>query len=129
MLASILMIVGYSINDTIVVFDRIREELEMNPVTKLSKVIIIAVNRVLSRSILTSITTLLAAVSLWVFGAGVINDFAFVFVIGILTGTFSSIFIASPVFYFWHRGDRKHVEEGEILPKYDWQTSTSKAKS
>ena len=79
MLASILMIVGYSINDTIVVFDRIREELEMNPVTNLRKVITIAINRVLSRSILTSITTLLAAVSLWIFGAGVINDFAFVF--------------------------------------------------
>jgi SecD/SecF fusion protein len=123
MLASILMIVGYSINDTIVVFDRIREELELNPVTNLRKIVMIAINRVLSRSILTSFTTLLAAVSLWVFGAGIINDFAFVFVIGILTGTFSSIFIASPVFYFWHKGDRKHVEEGELLPKYDWQTS------
>jgi len=123
MLASILMIVGYSINDTIVVFDRIREELELNPVTNLRKIVIIAINRVLSRSILTSFTTLLAAVLLWVFGAGIINDFAFVFVIGILTGTFSSIFIASPVFYFWHKGDRKHVEEGELLPKYDWQTS------
>ncbi len=126
MLASILMIVGYSINDTIVVFDRIREELEMNPVTNLRKIIMIAINRVLSRSILTSVTTLLAAVSLWIFGAGVINDFAFVFVIGILTGTFSSIFIASPIFFLWHKGDRKHVEEGEILPKYEWQTSSDK---
>jgi SecD/SecF fusion protein len=123
MLASILMIVGYSINDTIVVFDRIREELELNPVTNLRKIVTLAINRVLSRSILTSFTTLLAATSLWIFGAGIINDFAFVFVIGILTGTFSSIFIASPIFYFWHRGDRKHVEEGELLPKYDWQTS------
>ncbi len=126
MLASILMIVGYSINDTIVVFDRIREELDLNPVTNLKKIILIAINRVLSRSILTSFTTLLAAVSLWIFGAGIINDFAFVFVIGILTGTFSSIFIASPIFYYWHRGDRKHVEENEILPKYEWQTSSSK---
>ncbi len=126
MIASILMIVGYSINDTIVVFDRIREELELNPVTNLRKIILIAINRVLSRSIITSFTTLLAAISLWIFGAGIINDFAFVFVIGIITGTFSSIFIASPIFYFWHKGDRKHVEEGEILPKYDWQTSTSK---
>jgi len=126
MIASILMIVGYSINDTIVVFDRIREELELNPVTNLKKIILIAINRVLSRSIITSFTTLLAAVSLWIFGAGIINDFAFVFVIGIVTGTFSSIFIASPIFYFWHKGDRKHVEEGEILPKYEWQTSTSK---
>ena len=126
MIASILMIVGYSINDTIVVFDRIREELELNPVTNLRKIILIAINRVLSRSIITSFTTLLAALSLWIFGAGIINDFAFVFVIGILTGTFSSIFIASPIFYWWHKGDRKHVEEGEFIPKYDWQTSTSK---
>ena len=125
-LAAVLAVIGYSLNDTIVVFDRIREELEMNPVTNLRKVITIAINRVLSRSILTSMTTLLAAVSLWIFGAGVINDFAFVFVIGILTGTFSSIFIASPIFFLWHRGDRKHVEEGEFLPKYDWQTSSSK---
>ena len=125
MIASILMIVGYSINDTIVVFDRIREELEMNPVTNLKKIIMVAINRVLSRSILTSVTTLLAALSLWIFGAGVINDFAFVFVIGILTGTFSSIFIASPIFFLWHKGDRKHVEDGEILPKYDWQTSSN----
>ena len=120
------MIVGYSINDTIVVFDRIREELEMNPVTNLRKIITIAINRVLSRSIITSVTTLLAAVSLWVFSAGVINDFAFIFVIGILTGTFSSVFIASPIFFLWHKGDRKYVEEGEMLPKYDWHTSTTK---
>jgi SecD/SecF fusion protein len=126
MLASVLMIVGYSINDTIVVFDRIREELEMNPVTNLRKIITIAINRVLSRSIITSVTTLLAAVSLWVFGAGVINDFAFIFVIGILTGTFSSVFIASPIFFAWHKKDRKHVEEGAMLPKYDWHTSTTK---
>jgi SecD/SecF fusion protein len=124
MLASILMIVGYSINDTIVVFDRIREELLMNPVTNLRKVILIAINRVLSRTIITSATTLMAALSLWIFGAGVIHDFAFVFVIGILTGTFSSIFIASPIFYWWHKGDRKHVEEREFIPKYDWQTSS-----
>ena len=124
MLASILMIVGYSINDTIVVFDRIREELTMNPVTNLKKIIILAINRVLSRSILTSVTTMMAALSLWIYGAGVINDFAFVFVIGILTGTFSSIFIASPIFFWWHKGDRKHVEEGELKPNYEWQTSS-----
>ena len=127
MLAAILMIVGYSINDTIVVFDRIREELELNPGTNLRAVIVTAINRVFSRSILTSITTLLAAVSLYVFGAGVINDFAFVFIVGILTGTFSSIFIASPVFYWWHKGDRRHVEERELTPKqYEWQESEEK---
>ncbi|ADE54854.1 protein translocase subunit SecD [Coraliomargarita akajimensis] len=122
MLAAILMIVGYSINDTIVVFDRIREELELNPGAGLRHIINMAISRVFSRSLLTSITTLLAAVSLYIFGAGVINDFSFVFIIGILTGTFSSIFIASPVFYWWHKGDRRHVEERELTPKkYEWE--------
>jgi len=123
MLAAILMIVGYSINDTIVVFDRIREELELNPGTDLRSLINLAISRVFSRSLLTSITTLLAATSLYVFGAGVINDFAFVFIVGILTGTFSSIFIASPVFFWWHKGDRRHVEERQLTPKrYEWES-------
>jgi len=123
MLAAILMIVGYSINDTIVVFDRIREELELNPGSNLRNIINLAISRVFSRSLLTSITTLLAAVSLYVFGAGIITDFSFVFIVGILTGTFSSIFIASPVFYWWHKGDRRHVEERELTPKrYEWES-------
>ncbi len=123
MLASILMIVGYSINDTIVVFDRIREELDLNPGTDLRSIINLAISRVFSRSLLTSITTLLAAVSLYIFGAGVINDFAFVFIVGILVGTFSSIFIASPVFYWWHKGDRRHVRERQFTPKrYEWES-------
>ena len=126
LLASILMIVGYSINDTIVVFDRIREELELNPVTGLQKIILTAINRVLSRSLLTSFTTLLAAISLWIFGAGIINDFAFVFVIGIITGTFSSIFIASPIFYFGTKEIGSMLKIMRVLPKYDWQTSSSK---
>ena len=124
MLAAILMIVGYSINDTIVVFDRIREEMELNPETNLRSIINLAINRVFSRTLLTSITTLLAALSLYIFGAGVINDFSFVFIIGILTGTFSSIFIASPVFFWWHKGDRRHVEEHQLTPKrHDWECS------
>ena len=126
MLAAILMIVGYSINDTIVAFDRIREELALNPGTDLRTIINMALNRVFSRTVLTSITTLLAALSLYIFGAGVINDFAFVFIIGILTGTFSSIFIASPVFFWWHKGDRRHVEERELTPKsYEWESTKS----
>ncbi|NBB78751.1 MAG: protein translocase subunit SecD [Verrucomicrobia bacterium] len=128
MLAAILMIVGYSINDTIVVFDRIREELELNPGTDLRNIINQSISRVFSRTLLTSITTLLAATSLYVFGAGVINDLAFVFIIGILTGTFSSIFIASPVFYWWHKGDRRHVEERQLTPKrYEWESQKADA--
>ncbi|MGJ8651371.1 MAG: protein translocase subunit SecD [Opitutaceae bacterium] len=126
MLAAILMIVGYSINDTIVAFDRIREELELNPGSDLRSIINLAISRVFSRTLLTSITTLLAATSLYIFGAGVIVDFSFVFIIGILTGTFSSIFIASPVFYWWHKGDRRHVEEHQLTPKrYEWESSNA----
>ncbi len=125
MIAAILLIVGYSLNDTIVVFDRIREELQLRPTTKLREVINIAINAVISRSLLTSITTLLAAGSLLIFGTGVINDIAFTFTIGILTGTFSSIFIASPVFFWWHKGDRRSVETShDVAPEYEWQAGS-----
>jgi SecD/SecF fusion protein len=127
MVGAILLIVGYSINDTIVVFDRIREELKVRPDGTLRDIINLATNRVFNRTILTSLTTLFAATSLYLFGGGVINDLAFTFVVGIITGTFSSIFIASPIFYWWHKGDRKHVEaHHDIAPKYEW-TGSSKA--
>jgi SecD/SecF fusion protein len=129
MIAAILMTVGYSINDTIVVFDRVREELDLNPGMNLRKVIHHSINRVLNRTVLTSITTLLASLMLFLFGAGVIKDFALVFLIGILTGTFSSMFIASPVFYWYHKGDRKSVEKGEILPSYDWSSAKTQPAS
>ncbi len=129
MIAAILMIVGYSINDTIVVFDRIREELTLNPDLTLRQVVDMSINRTLSRTVLTSVTTLLATSALYIFGAGIVNDFALVFIIGIFTGTFSSIFIASPVFFWWHKGDRRHVEERhDVLPKYDWESTTRAAR-
>jgi SecD/SecF fusion protein len=125
MVGAILLIVGYSINDTIVVFDRIREELKTNPNTNLGDIINIATSKVFGRSILTSTTTFLAALALYVFGGGVINDLAFTFLVGVVTGTFSSIFIASPIFYWWHKGDRKHVEaHHDVAPKYEWQGSS-----
>ncbi|MFM9079734.1 MAG: protein translocase subunit SecD [Opitutaceae bacterium] len=125
MVGAILLIVGYSINDTIVVFDRIREELKQNPTLSLRDVINFATNRVFTRSLLTSLTTFLAALALYVFGGGVINDLAFTFLVGVVTGTFSSIFIASPIFYWWHKGDRKHVEaHHDVAPKYEWQGSS-----
>lgn len=128
MVAAILMIVGYSINDTIVVFDRIREELELNPTMKLFDVINLAISRTLSRTLLTSATTFVAALALFVFAVGVVTDFALVFLIGILTGTFSSIFIASPIFYAWHKGDRKHVTDHEYAkPVYEWEAGSKRA--
>ncbi|MBN2235761.1 MAG: protein translocase subunit SecD [Opitutales bacterium] len=127
MIAAVLMVIGYSINDTIVVFDRIREELGLRPGMSLYDVIKLSINATLGRSILTSFTTFISALALYIFGAGVITDFAFIFMTGIITGTFSSIFIASPIFYWWHKGDRKHVEERELLPKYEWQSSSKAA--
>lgn len=127
MVAGILLIAGYSINDTIVVFDRIREELKSNPDAKLRDVINGAINRVFVRSLLTSITTLLASLALYLFGGGVINDLAFTFLVGIVVGTFSSIFIAAPIFFWWHKGDRKHVERHQdVKPTYEW-TGSSRA--
>jgi len=129
MVAAILCIAGYSINDTIVVFDRIREELKLNPNMKLRDVINLAINRVFSRSIMTSLTAFLAALALFLFGGGVLNDISFTFLVGIITGTFSSIFIASPVFYWWHKGDRMHVEaHSDIAPKYEWQGASRASK-
>ena len=129
MIAAILLIVGYSLNDTIVVFDRIREELQLKPTSKLRDIVNFALNAVLSRSLLTSFTTLLAAVSLYVFGTGIISDIAFTFTIGIMTGTFSSIFIASPIFYWWHKGDRRSVEKShDVAPEYEWQAGAKEAK-
>jgi len=129
MVAAILLIVGYSLNDTIVVFDRIREELQMRPTAKLREIVNLAINAVLPRTVLTSFTTLLAAGSLYVLGTGVITDIAFTFGIGILTGTFSSVFIASPVFFWWHKGDRRSVESGhDVAPEYEWQASSKAAK-
>src|SRR5258708_847113 len=127
MVAAILSIAGYSINDTIVVFDRIREELKQNPNGSLRDIINSAINKVFSRSMMTSFTAFLAAFALFIFGGGVIHDLSLTFLIGIVTGTFSSIFVASPIFYWWHKGDRKHVEaHHDIAPKYEW-TGSSRA--
>ncbi len=125
MVAAILLIIGYSINDTIVVFDRIREELKLNPTGTLRDIINHSLNLTLSRTIITGGSTLLTAITLIVTTTGDVNDIAFTLLIGVLTGTFSSLFIATPVFYWWHKGDRKHVEaHHDIAPKYEWQGSS-----
>ncbi|MFT3867058.1 MAG: protein translocase subunit SecD [Nibricoccus sp.] len=127
MVAAILLIVGYSINDTIVVFDRIREELKLNPNTKLGDIINRSLNLTLSRTVITGGTTLMTAITLIIVTTGDVNDIAFTLLIGVITGTFSSLFIASPVFYWWHKGDRKHVEKHQdVKPTYEW-TGSSKA--
>ena len=75
----------------------------------------------MSRTILTSLSTFFAAAALFLFGTGIIVDFSFVFMLGIVAGTFSSVFIASPVFYWWNKGNRDCVEKDEPLPERSWE--------
>jgi preprotein translocase subunit SecF len=96
-ITAVLTIAGYSLTDTVVVFDRIRENLHKNLKEALPTLFNQSINEVLSRTIITSLTTFLASVSLFIFGGEVIHDFAFALVIGILVGTYSSIFVASPI--------------------------------
>jgi SecD/SecF fusion protein len=125
MVAAILCIVGYSMNETVVVFDRIREELKLNPTGTLRDIINNAIRKVFARTIMTATTTFLAALALFIFGGGILKDISFTFLVGIVTSTFSAIFIASQVFYWWHKGDRKHVEaHQDIAPKYEWAGSS-----
>jgi SecD/SecF fusion protein len=104
--AAILTIIGFSINDTIVIFDRIREDLKLGIRGSFKDVMNIALNQTLSRTLITSGTVFIATLSLYIFGGGVINDFAFTFLVGILTGTYSSIYIASALVLWWHKGER-----------------------
>ena len=110
-IAAILTIVGYSINDTVVVFDRIRENMRLSVGKGVSLLDIInsAVNQTLSRTVLTSFTTLLTVVMLFIFGGPVINDFAFCLMVGVLVGTYSSIFIASALAYVLQTAHRPQM--------------------
>ena len=112
-IAAFLTIIGYSLNDTIVVFDRIRENMKLRRKESYRQVINRSINECLSRTVLTSLTTLMVALSLYLFGGPVIHDFAFALVIGVLVGTYSSMFIASPVLVWWYErrvADRKRSQ-------------------
>lgn len=100
-IAAFLAIIGYSLNDTIIVYDRIRENFGKHQKTGFPTVINRSINETLSRTILTSGTTLLVVLSLFIFGGGVIHNFAFAMLVGIGVGTYSSIFVASPVLILW----------------------------
>lgn len=106
-IAALLTIVGYSLNDTIVVFDRIRENLKRFRKRGLKEVINSSINETLSRTILTSTTTLVVVLALFILGGGVIHDFAFAMLIGILVGTYSSVFVASPILLAWEGVSKK----------------------
>jgi len=114
-IAALLTIIGYSLNDTIVVYDRIRENIRRSPKEKLSLVINDSINQTLSRTILTSGTTLLVVICLFVLGGEVIHDFSFALIVGVVVGTYSSIYIASPILLLGGRGEtaaRASIRQG-----------------
>ncbi|MFH2011189.1 MAG: protein translocase subunit SecF [Pseudomonadota bacterium] len=102
-LAAVLTVVGYSINDTIVVYDRIRENLRKMAGKKLEVVINSSINETLSRTILTACTVLFVVLALFILGGSVIHDFAFALIVGVIVGTYSSIFVASPIVILWEK--------------------------
>ena len=103
LITAVLTIAGYSLTDTVVVFDRIRENMHKNLKESLVSVFNKSINEVLSRTIITSLTTFLAATSLYLFGGEVIHDFAFALVVGVVVGTYSSVFVASPIVALWEK--------------------------
>jgi len=105
-IAALLTIIGYSLNDTIIVFDRIRENLRKHHKNPMPFIINRSINETISRTILTSLTTMAVVVTLFVLGGGIIHDFAFALIVGVLVGTYSSIFIASPILLTW-QGQKK----------------------
>lgn len=102
-LAAVLTVVGYSINDTIVVYDRIRENFRKMVGKKLELIINSSINETLSRTILTSGTVLFVVIALFILGGSVIHDFAFALIVGVIVGTYSSIFVASPIVILWEK--------------------------
>jgi preprotein translocase SecF subunit len=110
---ALLTIIGYSINDTVVVFDRIREQLSRDKRSSFKDVCNAAINACLGRTVITSLTTFFAVVALFAFGDGSIYDFALTMLIGVAAGTYSSVFVATPVMYWWYKGKRPDVEDEE----------------
>ena len=115
-IAALLTVIGYSLHDTIVVFDRIRENTRLKRGIDIEKVFNISINQTLSRTILTSGTTLVVILCIFFFGGEVIHDFSFALLIGVLVGTYSSIFVASPIILSWDSTLRK-ARSKKILTK------------
>jgi preprotein translocase subunit SecF len=115
-IAALLTLVGYSMNDTIVIFDRIRENLKFSRKESLEAVMNRAVNQTLSRTVMTSGLTFLTVIALFFWGGPVLNGFSFALVCGIIVGTYSSVFVASPIVLFWHNyADRRR--SGPNVPR------------
>lgn len=125
--AALLTIIGFSINDTIVIFDRIREDLKLGIPGTFKEILNKALNQTLSRTIITSGTVFIATMSLYLFGGGAINDFAFTFLVGIITGTYSSIYIASALVLWWHKGKRPSIGMNVAVQTTDTDAASIRA--
>ena len=112
--AAVLTIVGYSMNDTVVIFDRIRENLLKYSKIKTNEIADISVNETLSRTIITSLTTLLALFSIFVLGGEILKGFSFAMILGVLIGTYSSIFVASPVLNYFKVTQKTLLKDDDI---------------
>ena len=112
-ITAVLTIIGYSVNDTVVLFDRIREMLRHDKKLSFYDLCNAAVNACLSRTVITSVTTFFAVLALFAFGDGSIFDFALIMLIGVVAGTFSSVFIATPIMFWWYKGKRPDFEAEE----------------
>ena len=110
-IAAVLTIIGYSLNDTIVIFDRIRENSRVVKERSFRDIINLSVSQSLSRTLITSATTLLAVLAILIFATGTIRTFALSLAVGVLVGTYSSIFVASPILLAWHDRNLKRVQE------------------
>ena len=122
-MAAVLTIIGFSINDTIVIFDRIREDLKLNVKGSFTEIMNGAISKTLSRTIITSGTTLLASGSLFLFGGGAIHSFAFVLLAGVVTGTFSSIFIAGSLVLWKNKGKKPSLADETVITQHSISTS------
>jgi preprotein translocase SecF subunit len=109
--AAVLTIVGYSMNDTVVIYDRVRENLKKLGDTKIFEITNISINETLSRTIITSITTLLALLSIFFFGGEILKGFSLAMILGVIFGTYSSIYIANPILVFFRVSRKTIVKE------------------
>jgi preprotein translocase subunit SecF len=128
-IAALLTLVGYSMNDTIVIFDRIRENLKISRREPLESVMNRAVNQTLSRTVMTSGLTFLTVIALFLFGGPVLHGFSFALVCGIIVGTYSSVFIASPIVLFWHNYTDRNKNRKRSAPALATSPRTDAVKS
>ena len=111
--AAVLTIVGYSMNDTVVIFDRIRENLKKYSKISISEISNISTNETLSRTLITSVTTLLALTAIYIFGGAILKGFSFAMILGVIVGTYSSIFIATPILNYTNVSQKTILKEDQ----------------